>query len=174
MNVQPILESEQVILKPLHEDDFESLYRVASDPKIWEQHPNQDRWKKEVFQNFFTGALDLGGAFLILNKKTSKPIGSTRFYDYSSEDNSIFIGYTFYGTDSWGTGINAEVKKLMLEYIFQFVDLVKFHVGNQNRRSQIAMERLGAMAHKEIDVAYYGEPTRTNIEYWIPKADFLK
>lgn len=174
MNLQPILENENWILRPLKDEDFESLYLVASDPKVWAQHPNKDRWQREVFQNFFKGAMESGGAFLILNKKTNKALGSTRFYDFNSEDNSIFIGYTFYGTDSWGKGINAEVKKLMLNYIFNEVDLVKFHVGKDNIRSRIAMERLGAKTHQEIEVAYYGESSKVNVEYWIAKSDYKK
>ena len=174
MNVQPTLENENWILRPLMEVDFESLYRVASNPKVWEQHPNKYRWQREVFQIFFKGAMESGGAFLILNKKTNEAIGTTRFYDFNSEDNSIFIGYTFYGTDSWGKGINAEVKKLMLNYIFDDVNLVKFHVGKDNVRSRIAMERLGAMAYQEIEVAYYGEPSKVNVEYRIEKSDYLK
>lgn len=174
MNLQPILENENWILRPLKDEDFEPLYLVASDPKVWELHPNKDRWQREVFQNFFKGAMESGGAFLILNKKSNEALGSTRFYDFNLEDNSIFIGYTFYGTDSWGKGINAEVKKLMLNYIFNDVDLVKFHVGKDNVRSRIAMERLGAKAYQEIEVTYYGEPSKVNVEYWIAKSDYKK
>ena len=67
-SIQPILENEQLILFPLQESDFEDLYQVASDPKIWEQHPNKDRWKKEVFRNFFDGAMQSKGAFRIVDK----------------------------------------------------------------------------------------------------------
>ena len=62
----------------------------------------------------------------------------------------------------------------MLNYIFDDVNLVKFHVGKDNVRSRIAMERLGAMAYQEIEVAYYGEPSKVNVEYRIEKSDYLK
>ena len=52
-NLQPKLENENIILLPLQEDDFEALYAVACDPKIWEQHPNKNRWQRNVFQNYF-------------------------------------------------------------------------------------------------------------------------
>lgn len=96
MNIQPILGNEKAILYPLREKDFEVLYAVASDPKIWEQHPNKERWKKEVFKTFFDGAMQSKGAFKIVDKTTGDTIGSTRFYGYNAGDNSIFIGYTFY------------------------------------------------------------------------------
>ncbi|GGG64591.1 GNAT family N-acetyltransferase [Epilithonimonas arachidiradicis] len=173
MNIQPTLENDFVRLVPLEEDDFEQLFSVASDPKIWEQHPNKDRYKKEVFQNFFQGAMESHGAFKIVEKNTGEIAGSTRFYDYNPEDHSIFIGYTFYATKFWGSKLNPQVKKLMLDYIFQFVDKVKFHVGKHNIRSQKAMEKLGAKKVDEVNVAYFGEPERLNVVFEITKENYL-
>ena len=82
--IQPILQNEFVKLVPLKETDFEILYKVASDPLIWEQHPNKNRWQREVFQNFFKGAIESKGAFLIYDAVTNEPIGSSRFYDWDS------------------------------------------------------------------------------------------
>jgi len=172
INIQPTLKNEGVILYPLEENDFEALYDVASDPKIWEQHPNKDRWKKEVFQTFFDGALQSKGAFKIAENITGNPIGSTRYYDYNETDNSIFIGYTFYGTSCWGNGINKSVKAIMLDYIFQFVSKVNFHIGSNNTRSQIAIGRIGAQKIAEEEVAYFGEETKLNFVYEIPKENW--
>lgn len=171
-SIQPILENEQLILYPLQENDFEDLYQVASDPKIWEQHPNKDRWKREVFQNFFNGAMQSKGAFKIIDKSTGKIIGCTRFYDYHEAESFILIGYTFYGTSSWGKGINPIVKKLMLDYIFQFVPKVQFHIGATNLRSQIAISRLGAEKIGEEEIAYFGEPSKLNFIYEITKENW--
>lgn len=172
-SIQTILENETYQLIPLQQGDFESLYEVASDPKVWEQHPNKDRYRREVFENFFQGAIESGGAFKVVEKATGDILGSTRFYDFDDENNSIFIGYTFYGTKSWGRKINQQIKKLMLDYIFQFIDTVYFHVGKDNIRSRTAMERLGAENQGEQEVAYFGEPSRTNILYQIQKQNWL-
>ncbi|CAI8869968.1 GNAT family N-acetyltransferase [Chryseobacterium sp. IT-36CA2] len=171
-SVQPVLENEEFQLIPLQQGDFESLYEVASDPKVWEQHPNKDRYKREVFENFFRGAIESNGAFKIIEKATGDVLGSSRYYDFDQEDNHIFIGYTFYGTKSWGKGINPKVKKLMLDYIFQFVDKVHFHIGKENFRSQTALERLGGQKIAEEEVAYFAEPSRTNFVYEIKKEDW--
>lgn len=168
-SIQPILENDQIILYPLRETDFESLYALASDPKVWEQHPNKDRWKREVFQNFFTGAMESKGAFRVVEKSSGETIGCTRFYDYNEKENFILIGYTFYGTASWGKGINPQVKRLMLDYLFQFVPKVRFHVGAVNVRSQIAMERIGAQKIGEEAIAYFGEPPKRNFIYEITR-----
>jgi RimJ/RimL family protein N-acetyltransferase len=101
-SIQKVLENEKISLIPLAESDFEQLYTVASDPKIWAQHPNKDRWKREIFETFFKGATNSQGAYKMIQKTTGKVIGSTRFYDYSEEEHSIFIGYTFYAIEAWG------------------------------------------------------------------------
>jgi len=173
-SIQPVLENEKYQLIPLQKGDFELLYEVASDPKVWEQHPNKDRYKREIFENFFKGAMESQGAFKIIEKSTGNFLGSTRFYDFDESENRIFIGYSFYGANSWGKGINPQVKKLMLDYIFQFVDKVHFHIGKENFRSQIALERLGGKKIAEEEVAYFGEPTRTNIVYEITKENHFK
>jgi len=168
-SIQPTLENENIRLLPLQQDDFESLYQTASDEKIWEQHPNKDRWKREVFLSFFEGALASQGAFKIIDKETGSIAGSTRFYNYDAAENSILIGYTFYATQFWGKGINTSVKKLMMDYIFQYVDKVHFHVGSENIRSQIAVGRLGATKIGEEQIAYYGEQPKLNFVYEINK-----
>ncbi len=172
-SVQPVLESEEFQLIPLQQGDFESLYEVASDPKVWEQHPNKDRYQREVFENFFRGAIESKGAFKIVEKATGNVLGSSRYYNFDEKDNHIFIGYTFYGTKSWGKGINPKVKKLMLDYIFQYVNKVHFHIGKENFRSQKALEKLGGIKIAEEEVAYFAEPTRTNFVYEIKKEDWI-
>ncbi len=93
--LQPHLENNLIKLIPLKKKDFEKLYQVASDPLIWEQHPDKDRYKKEVFEKFFKGALESGGAFLILDQNSGEVIGSSRYYDLDDDKKSIAIGYTF-------------------------------------------------------------------------------
>ncbi|MFT3904294.1 MAG: GNAT family N-acetyltransferase [Niabella sp.] len=174
VDVQPILENEAVILYPLQDGDFEALYAVASDPEIWAQHPNKDRWKKEVFKIFFDGAIQSKGAFKVVEKTTGSIIGSTRFYDYDEQENSIFIGYTFYAVKCWGKGINRSVKTIMLDYVFQFVSKVYFHIGANNIRSQIAIGRIGAEKIAEQEVTYFGEAPRLNFVYEINKEKWQK
>ncbi len=167
MDIQPILENEYVLLTPLREEDFEALYQIAADPKIWEQHPNKDRWRRDVFEGYFRGAIESKGAFKIIDKKTGEIAGSTRFYNYDQNERSIMIGYTFYATKFWGKGLNPAVKHLMLHHISSFVEKVQFHIGATNFRSQVAIQRLGAKKVGEETVAYYGEAPKHNFVYEI-------
>jgi RimJ/RimL family protein N-acetyltransferase len=173
-DIQPVLENDKVFLYPLQEDDFENLYAVASDPRIWEQHPNKDRWKKDVFRTFFEGAIQSKGAFKIVEKSTGKIAGSTRIYGYNEQERSILIGYTFLATDYWGKGMNLSVKALLLDYLFDFVRQVYFQIGAHNLRSQTAIGRLGAKKVGEEQVAYFGEPPKLNYIYSIEKEHWLR
>jgi RimJ/RimL family protein N-acetyltransferase len=173
LNTQPTLANQKALLLPLQEEDFDALYAAASDPKVWEQHPNKDRWKQDVFRTFFEGAMQSQGAFKIIDKATNEVAGSTRFYGYDPQQDSIHIGYTFYATRYWGKGLNHAVKEMMLKYIFQFVSQVIFHIGAENVRSQIAISRLGAEKIAEQEVAYFGESPKLNFVYSISKEKWL-
>lgn len=166
MNVQPTLANELVVLKPLQKEDFDALYKIASDKLLWEQHPNFDRYKREVFEDFFQKALDSKGAFTIFDTKNNSVIGSTRFYNYDENSNTIVIGYTFIDRKLWGTSYNATIKKIMLDYAFQFVENIHFHVGETNFRSQKAVEKLGA---KVIEKILDDTSTKTNWVYALTK-----
>ena len=168
MNLQPNhLSNHLVRLEPLQPFHFEELYLVASDPLIWEQHPNPNRYQKEVFESFFEGAIASGGAFIVRDEATGEALGCSRFYDYKPLDSEIKIGYTFFSRYCWGKGINKQVKTLMLNYAFIYIEKVIFHIGAQNIRSQIAIEKLGAKKVSEEMVAYYNEPDRLNFVYEI-------
>lgn len=164
------LESDLIKLVPLTELDFERLYEVASDPLVWVQHPSSDRYKREVFESYFNGAKSSHSAFLILDKLKDKVIGSTRFYDYKPENLSVAIGYTFLAREYWGGQYNKIVKTMLLDYAFQFVDKVYFHIGPTNIRSQKAILKIGAIKVGEYDLNFNGQ---LHYEYLIQKQDWV-
>ena len=143
--LQPTLRGELLELRPLRPEDFEELYAVASDPLIWEQHPIRDRYKEEVFREYFRTGLESGGAFVVVDRKDGRMIGSSRFYGYDEAASEIEIGWTFLAPSHWGGAHNREMKSLMLGHAFRFVDNVIFLVGPQNLRSQKAMEKIGGV-----------------------------
>jgi N-acetyltransferase len=143
-DLQPVLWSELVNLRPLQRADFDQLHTVASDPLIWEQHPARERWRREVFEKFFEEALESGGALIAIDRKTGCVIGSSRFFGYDEAASEIEIGWTFLARSHWGGEYNGEIKRLMLEHAFRFVHRVVFLVGPHNLRSQRAVEKIGA------------------------------
>ena len=142
---QPTLKGELLELKPLRAEDFHELYAVASDPLIWEQHPIKDRYKEEVFREFFREALESGGALIAVDSKDGRVIGSSRFHGYDVENSEIEIGWTFLARSHWGGIYNREMKRLMLRHAFRFVSRVIFLVGPRNARSRRAMEKIGGV-----------------------------
>ncbi len=98
----PILENDLVRLVPLVDSDFESLYKVASDPLLWEQHPQKNRCEEPIFRLFFDEAILNAKAYKFIDKNTGNVIGTSRYYDCDFENKSIAIGYTFLSRSFWG------------------------------------------------------------------------
>ena len=144
-DLQPVLTGAIIELRPLSEEDFPALFAVASDPLIWEQHPEPDRCTEPVFRQFFHGAMQSGGAFAALDRKDGRIIGSSRFAEYDEAKSEIEIGWTFLARSHWGGTYNREMKRLMLTHAFRFVRRVIFRVGPDNRRSRRALEKIGAV-----------------------------
>lgn len=166
MHLQPTLANELIQIVPLIESDFDELFAIASDELLWEQHPEKDRYKKEVFQNFFHLAIESKSAFKVIDVKTGDTIGSSRYYDINDIPKSVAIGYTFISRKYWGTPYNRALKDLMINYAFQFVENIIFHVGDKNFRSQKAVEKLGALHTETILVSENG---RTHLTYTLIK-----
>jgi RimJ/RimL family protein N-acetyltransferase len=145
MNRQPELRGDLVALRPLRADDFEALYLVASDPLIWEQHPDRERYRADRFRGFFDEAIASGGALIVLEGATGRVIGSSRYHGYDAARSEVEIGWTFLARDYWGGRYNGEMKRLMLDHAFRFVERVVLLVGPENIRSQRAVERIGGV-----------------------------
>ncbi len=147
--IQPYLQNDLLLLRPLHGTDFDSLFAAASDPLIWEQHPQPNRYLKEVFKNFFEEALSSRGALLVLDRKNNSVIGTSRYYEVDLGLKQVAVGYTFLTREYWGGAYNKELKRSMLENAFNYFDSVIFHIGQFNLRSQKAMLKIGGVREGE-------------------------
>jgi RimJ/RimL family protein N-acetyltransferase len=142
---QPTLEGARVLIRPVVAADWDDMFAAAADPKIWELHPATDRYTESVFRQYFDAALSSGTAFTFFDRDSGKIIGSSRYYGYDPDTREVEIGWTFISRDYWGGSYNAEIKQLMLNHAFQFVDTVVFWVGESNLRSRSAMEKIGGV-----------------------------
>ena len=170
LDLQPKLKGELIELRPLAPEDWHELFAVASDPLIWEQHPENDRYKEDVFKIFFEGALKSGGAFVVVDTKTQQIIGSTRFHGYDPKKSEVEIGWTFLARKYWGGRYNREMKQLMLAHAFEFVENVVFFVGENNMRSRRATEKIGAIKSGMVKKVYGNRPPSLNVRYVIKKS----
>ena len=150
-HLQPTLFGNSIFLRSLQIEDAESLYEVARDPLIWEQHPSPLRYKRTVFDaEILLPALASQSTLVAVDSKTNAIIGSSRYYDVDETNFELAIGFTFLARSHWGGVVNAEMKNLMLTHAFKWAKRVWFHVGIENIRSQKAMEKIGAvLSHKE-------------------------
>ncbi|MGE7929720.1 GNAT family N-acetyltransferase [Lysinibacillus xylanilyticus] len=144
------LENEVVLLKPLEQEDTQGLLEAGSYPEIW-PHMSTTVEKMVDVNNFVDKALEKKHEktefpFVIVDKKSRKIIGSTRFMDIDETHKRLEIGTTWITPTFWRTAINTNCKYLLLQYCFEVLNLqrVQIKTDHENLRSQKAIERLGA------------------------------
>ena len=147
---QPTLIGPTVIVRPVSTDDWTELFAAGSDPEIWKLHPVKDRYTEPGFRRYFDGAVASKMAFVFVDRSTNGLVGSSRYYGYEPERGEIEIGWTFLVRSRWGGTTNREVKRLMLDHAFTFVDTVIFWVGEKNWRSQGAMTKIGGTLREGV------------------------
>lgn len=162
-----ILSNELITLQPLTREDHDRLFLVASDPEIWKQHPDANRYQPEGFREYFDKLIQTDEPYLILKNEDNTLIGATSFYEKDNLNKSIAIGYTFLSTECWGGKYNASLKNLMIDSAFSAYNKIIFHVREQNKRSQAALLKIGAIKEKEYPSLY--DPSSLQLEYVIYK-----
>ena len=168
-NLQPTLENDLLIIRPMQADDFDGLYKVASDPLVWAQHPAKDRYQLAVFTPLFKDGLASGGAFVVIDKATGGIIGSTRFNPVKESANAIEIGWSYLACAYWGGVLNKSQKHLLMDYAFQYVDSVLFYINKDNMRSRKAVEKLGGTLITHLDGQLLDARSEVGVIYGITK-----
>ncbi len=144
------LENERVKLVPLHYSDIEKLLPFSENqPELWKyslQPANGAENLKTYIEYALSGRKEESAyPFIVFDKLSNKIAGSTRFYDFQKNHNSVQLGYTWYGKEFQGTGINKQCKMLLLEFAFEtlHLDRVEFRADANNARSIAAMKSIG-------------------------------
>ena len=142
---QPTLEGARVTIRPIAPSDWVSMFAAAADPEIWAQHTSSDRYTKWAFRQYFDDAIESGSAFAFVDRQSGRIIGSSRYHGFDPVTREIEIGWTFLSRDYWGGSYNSEIKRLMLDHAFLFVDTVVCWIGETNMRSRRATEKIGGV-----------------------------
>lgn len=172
MNLQPTLQDELIILRPLQDDDFDLLYEVAKDPLIWELHQFKNRYQISVFTELFADSIKSGGALVAIDRSNNEIIGSSRFKRIDKVDTAVEIGWSFLSRKYWGGRYNGSMKKLMIDHAFEYFSDVIFYVDKYNIRSQKAVTKIGGKRITEstlkhlIKVSDCDWTYRINISDW--------
>lgn len=145
-----ILEDERVLLRPVKEDDWSNFANLPeTSPEIW-QYSLMAIQKTEDLKAYFQEAMmnrknGNSYAFIVFDKLTRSFVGCTRFYDIQLKYQSTQLGYTWYKTSVWGSGLNTHCKYLLLQLAFEQLgfERVEFRADNDNKRSIAAMQKIG-------------------------------
>ncbi|WP_407482893.1 GNAT family N-acetyltransferase [Elizabethkingia meningoseptica] len=147
-----ILENERVLLSPMKEDDFNRLLEFSeNEPEIWDYSTlssyaaGKDNLKKYIDFALDSREKNIAYPFIVYDKLKNRVAGSTRFYNINLDQKILEIGYTWYGKDFQGTGLNKNCKYLLLEFAFDTLEMerVGFIADNSNQRSIMAMKSIG-------------------------------
>lgn len=168
MDLQPTLENELLTIRPMKNGDLESLYIVAKDPKIWEQHPCKRHLKTE-FEKFFVESIESNGALIITDKLTNEIIGSSKFKVFDGFSNEVESGWTFLSRKYWGGKYNKLVKNLMIEHAFKYVNNIIFYVAKHNIRSQKAVEKMNGQKVSESEYSKLPKTSPDNVTFVLKK-----
>lgn len=119
-----ILENERVLLRPLIAEDFENLQRFSIEqPELWKYSlltaAGSENLKKYIETAIRGRDEQKEYPFIVFDKRTSEYAGSTRFYDIQRNFQTLQLGYTWYGSEFQGTGLNKNCKYLLLEFAFE-------------------------------------------------------
>ena len=149
---QPTLVGPTIIVRPIAAEDWTELFAAGADPEIWRVRPVPDRYTEPGFPKFVDEPVHSKRSFVFVDRAPAGVIVTSRYYGYAPELGEIEIGWTFLARSHWGGRANREVKRLMLDHAFTFVDTVVFWVGDQNWRSQGAMTKIGGIKRRGLFV----------------------
>jgi len=145
-----ILEDDFVLLRPLELTDSDNLLDISlNEPETWKYSLVPADGKDNLI-NYIQLAIQAREnktefPFIVYDKKSGKYAGSTRFYDINFPFKTLQLGYTWYGKDYRGTGLNKHCKFLLLQFAFETLGMerVEFRADNNNERSIEAMKSIG-------------------------------
>ncbi|WP_281633991.1 GNAT family N-acetyltransferase [Flavobacterium luteolum] len=146
-----ILENEKVLLIPFESKRNIELKEIIFDDEIWKYMGMYVR-NDQDFENYIQNTLQQKAAgicypFLIIDKATNTVAGSTRYGYLNYASQKCEIGWTWYGKEFQGTGLNQACKFELLNFGFEQIQFrrIQFSADLENIKSQKAIEKLGAV-----------------------------
>lgn len=146
-----ILENGKALLIPFESERNIELKKIIFDDDIWKYMGMYVR-NDQDFENYISSTLKQKAdgicyPFLIIDKATDKVAGSTRYGYLNHASQKCEIGWTWYGKEFQGTGLNQACKFELLNFGFEQIQFrrIQFSADLENKRSQKAIEKLGAV-----------------------------
>lgn len=143
------LKGRMVMLKPLEEIHFTDLIESGQESIIWTflgiNGLDKNEFRKALEEAIVLREKKEQYPFVIIEVKSNKIIGSTRFMKISLENRKLEIGWTWIIPAYWSKGYNEECKLLMLKFCFEVLNTVRVEIltWDKNIRSRKAIVRIG-------------------------------
>lgn len=167
-------------LVPLRLEHLPALTEAGSDPTIWRWY-SVNPGTPEGMRAFVDDALDMqakgtGVPFAIVEQASGAIVGSTRFGAIERKHRRAEIGWTWLSPRCQRTGMNTEMKYLMLRHAFEAWDLlrVEFKTDSLNEKSRNALKRIGATEEGILrnHMVTYGGRIRHSAYYSVTREDW--
>ncbi|HEX9825889.1 MAG TPA: GNAT family protein [Flavobacteriaceae bacterium] len=149
MNIPP-LENDRIRLTLLDLSNYKHLLEIAAQKGLVQFSPSRIE-TPEALKTYVQTAVDhyyhrTAIPFIVYDKLKNAYAGCTRFMNINWEHKVLEIGSTWIGREFQGTGLNANMKFLMLKYAFETLNFekVEFRIDERNIPSRKAVEKLGA------------------------------
>lgn len=149
--VEPItLHGRHATLEPLEREHEEGMRAAAADGELWKLWFTNVPAPENVggYIDQLLAQRDEGKAlpFAVRNNASGRVVGGTRYLNIDAASRRLEIGGTWYAQSVQRSGINTECKLMLLTHAFETLDCiaVEFRTDWFNKRSQAAIERLGA------------------------------
>lgn len=146
----PTLENNRVKLTLLNLSNYALLEQIAQEKDLIYYSPS-DISNPEKLRAYVQIAIEgydnkTTLPFIIYDKEKQAYAGATRFGLINWKNKVLHIGWTWIGHYFQGTGLNANMKFLMLQYAFETLafEKVEFRIDERNNKSRRAVEKLGA------------------------------
>jgi RimJ/RimL family protein N-acetyltransferase len=156
------LETKRLLLRPMVQTDFDSLFKIFIDPKVMASFGGE-LFTPEQMQRWLQRNLnhqdEFGyGLFSVILQATGELIGDCGLEQMESEG-AAELGYDF-RSDFWHQGLATEAALAVRDYAFDVLQLPKLisliRVGNE--ASKHVAEKVGMQFAEEL--------TRYGTQYW--------
>ena len=174
------LAGRHVRLEPLASAHLPALTAAGADPEIWKWY-SVNGATPETMRVFVGDALEAQARrtavpFTVFEQASGAIVGSTRFGAIERQHRRAEIGWTFLAARCQRTGINTEMKYLMLRHAFEAWGLqrVEFKTDALNEKSRNALKRIGAVEEGTLRshmVTFTGR-VRDSVYYSITREDW--
>lgn len=175
------LRGTRVWLEPITVGHTAGLADIGGHGGDWAYLPVAGLPNRQAAQTWVEQALELAArgehfTYVLVDPGSGEVMGSSRYLQVRPAHRALEIGYSWLGACYQRTGVNTEAKLLLLRHAFEAMgaNRVELKTDSRNKRSQRAIERLGATREGVLRshmIAQYGH-IRDTVMYSIIRPEW--